>query len=253
ERRDPLRERRGKQDAGGSPFSCAHQSGLFDTGVIHDGPDIVHGIVQGCRGGHAVREPGAASIQHGQAREGGQSIHEPSQRGPLSGDLEMEKVTRCHDQIRRTLALRRISNEQLAAARVVDGKAHAVSLDPPLDTRKYRPASAPPSLPLRASGFPRPTRPHVGRERALCRPEATAEVPIRSLIAHESSAAASGIGSALLSSEPNVTVSRIASHWLSTPSSWSIADAGESTGNGGTEAKRRACVRPPLRGHFALV
>src|SRR5262249_38946170 len=55
----------------------------------------------------------------------------------------MEEVTRCHDQIRRTRALRRIGDEQLAAARVADGKVHAVSLDPPPNPRKYLPAGAP--------------------------------------------------------------------------------------------------------------
>src|SRR5215831_12490559 len=55
----------------------------------------------------------------------------------------MEEVTRCHDQIRGTRALRRIGDEQLAAARVMDGKVHAASLDPPPTPRKYLPAGAP--------------------------------------------------------------------------------------------------------------
>src|SRR5215813_821187 len=64
----------------------------------------------------------------------------------------MEEVTRCHDQIRRTRALRRIGDEQLATARVADGKVHAVSLDPPPNPRKYLPAGAPVILdPLRVA------------------------------------------------------------------------------------------------------
>ena len=155
ERGHSLGERGGEQDAGWPAFCPADQDRLVHAVVIHHGPDVVHGVVEGGGGSQAVGQAGAAPVEQDQSGEGGEPVHEPAERRPFPSDFEVEEVAGGDDQVWWAGAFGRVGDEQPAAAGVAHcrRRGHAGSVDCLAGTRQ--PSRRNRVAGLQVSGWPR--------------------------------------------------------------------------------------------------
>jgi hypothetical protein len=70
QRSNPLRIGGGEQHAHRPAFGDAEQRGALGDGCVHNGAHVVHSLFQRGDPGSAVREAGAALIEHDQPRKG---------------------------------------------------------------------------------------------------------------------------------------------------------------------------------------
>ena len=113
-----------KERRHGAALGDAAQGGTLRTGRVHDGPDVVHALLQGGQPveRHPVGKAGTPFVEKDQPGEGRQPAQESGEGGLGPEVLEVRHPAHHEDQVQRTVAQHLVGDVDVATTSVVGGR-----------------------------------------------------------------------------------------------------------------------------------
>jgi hypothetical protein len=119
ERLRAVRVGRREEDAHRDSFGRPQQGGPLGAGGIHDGPNVVHALLERRRLRHRIRQPGPAPVEGDHSRELREALEHARPRLRLPYELDVVDEASDDDQVEVALAEHLVGDVDVAASGVL--------------------------------------------------------------------------------------------------------------------------------------